>query len=326
MNTNTGNNNNTGNTFADSILGDIFGGVKHTENLEGVHAMLDKYGLNWKVSKEPLCLPNGSPTAFFGVVRKDNNAVFATCKESYVPFQNSELAEMLIRLSEKTGYALHGGGMFNGGGKVYMQLESPNKLQGIGENRDRVNGYLTGINGHDTSTALKWGETNITISCHNTFMAAMRAIKNSARHTESIHDRIEQAIREINGVVEQEKSLFDTFIKLAEVPVTKPAIARIVKDVTTVDITLTKAELEKNYTTYAVNRSQELLQAIAKEMKQKGETMWGLMSGVTQYTTHVIPVPKRDNARLESLYTGTAYNVNNESFATIKQLAGLATN
>jgi hypothetical protein len=216
--------------------------------------------------------------------------------------------------------------MFNGGGKVYMQLESPNKLHGIGENRDRVNGYLTGINGHDTTTALKWGETNITISCSNTFMAALRAMKNTARHTNSIHEAVEQAIREINGIVAEEKSLFDTFIKLAEIPVTKPAIARIVKDVTTVDILLSKADLEKNYTTYAINRSKELLAAIAKETTQKGQTMWGLMSGVTQYTTHTLPVPKRDNARLESLYAGTGYSVNNESFATIKQLAGLTTN
>jgi hypothetical protein len=99
MNTNTGNSSNTGNTFADDILTNVFGGVQQQDNAEAVAVLLDKFGLNWKVGKEPLCLPNGSVTPFFGVVRKDNNAVFATCKESYTPFQNSELAEMLIRLS-----------------------------------------------------------------------------------------------------------------------------------------------------------------------------------------------------------------------------------
>ena len=266
-------------------------------------------------------LPSGGNTPYFGIVRDDKQITFSTCKEGYVPFQNSELAEMLIRLSEKTGYDISGGGMFNEGGKLYLQLKSPNKITGIGANSDTVNGFLTGINSHDGTTALKFGETNITISCANTFMAACREMKSSLRHTQSIHDRVEAAIREINGIVVSEKSLFDTFIKLAEIPATKQAIARIVKDITEVDTLLTKAEIQEKYTTYAVNRSGELLQAIAKEMAQKGNTMWGLMSGVTNYTTHTMPVPKRDNARLESLYTGSGYSINNDSFKTIKELA-----
>lgn len=312
---------NTEMNFADSILNATFAGVNNIENADAVNTMLDKYGLNWTVSKQPLCLPDGSPTDFYGIVRDDKKTTFSTCKEGYQPFQNSELAEMLIRLSEKTGYDLHGGGLFNGGGKVYMQLISPNKIQGIGINNDTVNGYLTGINSHDGTTSLKWGETNITISCRNTFMAALRQIKNSARHTASIKDRVELAIREVNGIVEAEKSLFDTFIKLSEIPVTKSNIAAIVKDITEVDTLLSKSEIENKYTTYAINRTSELLVSISKEMNQKGDTMWGLMSGVTNYTTHVMPVPKRDNARLESLYTGSGYSVNNDAFATINKMA-----
>lgn len=152
-------------------------------------------------------------------------------------------------------------------------------------------------------------------------MAACREMKNTARHTVSIHDRIEEAIKAITGIVKEEKSLFDTFIKLSEIPVTKQAMTRIVRDITEVDITLTKSELENNYTTYAINRSKELLAAIAKETNEKGQTMWGLMSGVTNYTTHTIPVPKRDNARLESLYTGSGFSINNNAFKAIKEMA-----
>ena len=310
-------------SFADSILNAAFQGISIAENAQPVNEILDRYNLNWTVSKQPLVLPSGTPTPFFGVVRDDNQATFNACKDSYIPFQNSELAEMLIRLSEKTGYAIHKGGSFNGGAKVYLQLESPNKITGIGNNRDTVNGFLTGINSHDGSSSLKWGETNITISCKNTYMAALKAIKNSACHTKSIHAQVEAAIREVNGIVEAEKSLFDTFIKLSEVPVTKKAIATIVKNITEVDTLLTKAEIENNYTSYAINRSNELLEAIAKEMKQKGETMWGLMSGVTNYTTYTMPAPKRDNGRLESLYIGSGYTINNEAFSTIKELAAI---
>ena len=307
--------------FANSILNATFAGVQNIENADEVNTLLDKFGLNWTVSKQPLMLPSGGVTPYYGVVRDDKQITYSTCKDGYIPFQNSELAEMLIRLSEKTGYSIHGGGMFNDGAKLFLQLQSPNKIQGIGSNNDTVNGFLTGINSHDGTTSLKWGETNITISCRNTFMAACKEIKSSARHTQSLQSKVEQAIKDVAGIVAAEKNLFDTFIQLSEVPVTRTAIAKIVKDITEVDTLLSKSEIEKNFTSYAVNRSRELLAAIAKEMNQKGNTMWGLMSGVTNYTTHTMPVPKRDNARLESLYTGTGYSINNEAFKNIKEFA-----
>lgn len=307
--------------FASDLLGAAFDGVKNAENADAVFSLLDRYGLNWTVSKQPLSLPDGIKTPFYGIVRDDKKTVFTTCKDSYKPFQNTELAEMLIRLSEKTGYEIHGGGLFNGGGKVFLQLESPNKIQGIGKNRTTVKGFVTGINSHDGTTSLKWGETNITICCKNTFNAAVHALKNSARHTESLQGKVEDAIRNVTGIVEQEKALFDQFIKLSEIPATRHNIASIVKGITGVDSTVSKAELEANYTTYAVNRSKELLTAIAQEIDQKGETLWGLFSGVTKYTSHVLPVPKRDNARLESIYTGSAHEINNNAFALVNKFA-----
>ena len=307
--------------FAADLLNSVFSGVQQPENAEAVNTMLDKLGLNWSVSKQRLTLPTGEQTPFFGIVRDDTRTTFATCKDSYLPFQNSELAEMLIRISEKTGFEIHSGGSFNGGGKVYIQLESPNKLQGIGENRTTVNGYLTGLNSHDGTTSLKWGETNITVCCRNTFMAALRQMQNKARHTQGLHDKVEESIRQILGIVQEEKTLFDTFIKLAEIPATREHTAKIVRNIAEVDILLTKQQLKDNYSTYAVNRAEELLAAIAREMNQKGQTLWGLFSGVTRYTTHTMPVPKRDNARLESIYTGSAYIANNDALQLIESFS-----
>jgi phage/plasmid-like protein (TIGR03299 family) len=312
--------------FAESILTGLYAGYQNPENAIQVESMLDKFGLNWQVQKTKLLLPSGFESGFYGIVRQDTQTTFTTCKEGYTPFQNSELGEMLVRLSEKTGFKIHSGGSFNGGAKVYLQLESPNKIQNLGENRTTVNGFLTGLNSHDGSTALKWGETNITICCRNTFMAALRKVKNSVRHTESIHGRVEAAINEINGIVLAEKSLFDQFIKLSEIPVKKDHIAKIVNDITGVDILITGNERAEKFTTYQLNRTNELLTSVSNEMKQKGETLWGLMSGVTHYTSHVLPVPVRENARLESVYAGSAYSVNNDSFKLIQEFAGLTGN
>jgi len=308
-------------SFADNILSNLFNEVANPENAWNVQEMLEKFGLNWKVEKQPLCLPGDIETPFFGVVRMDNNTCFTTCKEGYTPYQNSELAELLIRMSEKTGYNIHNGGMFNGGGKVYLQLESPNKIKGIGQNNDVVNGYLTGLNGHDGTTSLKWGETNITISCRNTFMAARKELKSTARHTQSIHSQVEVAVRELTQVVREEQSLFEKFMNLSEISVKKEHIVQIVREITDVDISKKQSELKGEVSGYKINRANEVMNSISKEMNQKGQTMWGLMSGVTQYTSHVMPAPIRDNGRLESIYTGSAFKTNNEAFKSILELA-----
>ena len=303
--------------FADSILSGVFENTK----VDAVNEMLDKYGMNWKVSKQALTLPGGHETPFFGIVREDNNTCFQTCKASYVPYQNTELAELVYRIAEQTGYNIHGGGMFNGGAKVYLQLET-GIVKGIGENNDQIKKFVTALNSHDGSTSLRWGHTNITISCKNTFNAAYSDVRNSARHTNNIQKIVEQSLREIEGLNKVEKSIFDTYFQLSETAVTKKHIEEVVLQTIDVDIAVTKDVLEKEYTTYRLNQMHELLASIQGEMKQKGETLWGLFSGVTQYTTHKMSAPKRENGRLESKYIGEGFKVDNDVFEVVSGFIG----
>jgi len=313
------------NSIADSLLASAFSGLENvqTENSDAIAELLDRYGLRWKVSKQPLCLANGKETGFYGIIREDKQTCLTTCKEGFEPFQNSELAELLIRISEKTGYEIHNGGALDGGGKVYLQLNTHNEIENLGANKTTVKGYVTGINGHDGSTALKWGAVNFTVCCHNTFAMAQKALQQSARHTASIRDKVEQSIKQINGIAKQEKSIFETFIKLADVPVKAENIATIVNNITQVDITLKRDQMLNKYSSYSINRSEELLQSISREMKQKGQTLWGLFSGITHYTSHVMPAPKRDNGRVESKYTGTGLKIDNDAFTSVVNMAGL---
>jgi phage/plasmid-like protein (TIGR03299 family) len=311
------------NNFANDILAQTFNGLQLSDpaNAERVATMLDRFGLRWSVSKHDLLLSDGSITPFKAIVRDDNQHVFATCKDSYTPYQNSELAELLIRISDKTGYDIHSGGEFNLGGKVYLQLSTGNEINDIGQNRTKVKGYVTGINGHDGTTSLRWGSVNLTICCQNTFAAAKGKLQNTARHTSSIHDRVETSLREIEVVSKQEKTIFEQFIKLSQIPVSVNNIAKIVKDITGVDMSTPQSKAADIYSQYAVNRSGELLTSISKEMSQKGETLWGLFSGVTHYTSHVMSTPKRENARTESKYVGTGADIDNKSFASILSMA-----
>jgi phage/plasmid-like protein (TIGR03299 family) len=297
--------------FAETLLNNISQAIK----IDTSNEILDKYNLNWKVSKEHLLLPDGKETGFYGIVRNDTRKTFSTCKDSYVPFQNSELFELVSRIAEKAGIEIHSGGNLNEGAKVYMQLKT-GKLTGLGENKTTVNGFATALNSHDGSTSLRWGHSNITICCRNTFFAASKQLTNKARHTESIHARVEQSLRELNSIQEQEKAIFDTFFQWAEIPVTREQIVKVVQTITKVNVTQKRSEA-KDVSVYALNRANDLLNAISKETQQKGLTKWGLFSGVTNYTTHTIPAPNRDNGRLESKITGSGLEIDNEAFALV---------
>jgi phage/plasmid-like protein (TIGR03299 family) len=300
-----------------NILNQAFEGIKVNDiaNAQAVSELLDKYGLRWTVSKQQLYLADSTETPYFAVVKdtKDDEVpqVFQTCKDSYVPYQNSELAELLIRIADQGGYKIHSGGEFNNGAKVYLQLESGNQITGIGNNSTKVIGYISGINSHDGTTALKWGSVNFTICCRNTFAAAKQSLQNSTKHTNSMQRKIDSYLQDIGLVIKQEKSLFDTFIKLSENKVTQKDIAKVVREVTDVDIMLDQYEAESKYSTYQMNRGKELLTSIQSEISVKGETLWGLFSGVTHYTSHVMPIMNRDNARLESKYIGTGNRIDN---------------
>ncbi len=276
-----------------------------------VAEVLEKFKLRWDVSTRPLHLPTGEETPFYGIVRDDNNTVFATAKDSYVPFQNSRLAELVINIAGKAGYEIHSGGMFGGGGKVYLQLNTGNSIGSLGENKTTVKGFVTGINSHDGTHSLKWGNVNLTICCGNTYAAARKSLQQSARHTTGIFNTVDRYLTELAGLNTEMQELFNRFKRMAEVPIGNREITRVVKAITGYDST------NDDQSSYAKNRAADLLLSIGSETKQKGQTAWGLFSGVTHYTQYKMPVPKRDNATIESKYIGSGYKNDNAALELI---------
>lgn len=289
-------------------LNDLLAGTGVKTSSETIGELLQKFGLNWTVSKQLLTLSDGTPTDFFGIVRDDTKKTFGVVKDSYEPFQNSELVELINEAAGTLGLSVDRGGSFNGGGKVWLQLET-GLISNIGKNRDTIKKYITGINTHDATKALGWGMANTTISCRNTFEAAFREVENKVRHSKSMHSRIEAIIREIEGVQVAEKTLYETFFKFSEVAASKANIEKAVKLVLDIDLSTDK---KSDLSTYSVNRLGELSTAIGSEMKQKGDTLWGLFSGVTKYTTHIMPGKKE--GREMSKMLGKGYSIDNSVF------------
>jgi hypothetical protein len=273
--------------------------------------LLNQTGLNWKVRTEGVQTESGIELPNIALVREDNNAILGVHSNGYVPYQNDQLLELLDRVSNQTGLPIHKGGMFGDGAKVFIQLKSNNLTLGT----DRVEGFVTGINSFDGSTSLGFGPSNVTISCQNTFWGAYRSLNAKVRHTKNMVVKIDDICRDIEGVLHEEKVMFDNIVKLSET-----RFDDLIKDRVTKTLFNIPREVNLNdsdaISTVTQNKLSRFYIDLNGELQEKGDNLWGLFSGITKYTTHSIS--KGDNT--ENKMFGTYGNREREIFSKLVEL------
>jgi len=267
--------------------------------MEQIKSFLKQSDLDWNVRQEVLQTESGIVVdGHMAVVREDTNKVLSVMSDSYQPYQNHELLELLYRVSKQTGLALKKGGSFKDGARVYFQLKSNDLTM---SNNDRVEGYLTGVNSFDGSTSLAFGPSNVTISCMNSFFAAFRSIQTKVRHTKNMIVKIDEICTGLDRVLEQEKEIFDNIIELSQTKVSDKNIDMVLR-------TLFNIKPEINYkddeqvSTNLKNKMSRFYVDLDGEMKEKGNNLWGVFSGVTKFTTHSLSKGDNTEAKMFDIY------------------------
>lgn len=238
--------------------------------------------LDWKVRQEPVQTESGIIIPkHMAIVREDTNIPLSIMAEGYQPYQNHELIELLEKVSNQTGMEVKKSGLFGNGEKVFIQLKSDDLRLG----NDLIEGYLTGVNSFDGSTSLAFGPSNITISCQNTFFAAFRGLTTKVRHTKNMKIRIEDIVKSLMGTLEEEKKLFNHIVQLSETRIGDGDIDSVIRSLFDVkkDVNLNDDE---SLSTVTKNKIDRFYVDLNGELKEKGDNLWGLFSGVTKYTTH----------------------------------------
>jgi phage/plasmid-like protein (TIGR03299 family) len=253
-----------------------------TEQTNRVQDVLNQTNLNWTVREESLTTESGIiiPQQK-AIIRDDTNTVLSVHGEGYYPFQNHQLIELLDKVSQQVGLPIHKGGMFGDGKKVFIQLKSNDLKLGT----DRVEGFITGVNSFDGSTSLAFGPSNITISCQNTFFAAFRNMDTKVRHTKNMVMRVDEICRGLERVIEEEAVMFEDIKQMADTKMTKENqewVSRVLFNIER-EVNLND---EKALSTVTRNKLSRFEIDLNGELKQKGDSLWGLFSGVTKYTTH----------------------------------------
>lgn len=264
--------------------------------------ILVKSGLNWKVreiglrSDDEFGLKVPETKSIWRVEGDDedgspNDIYLGIHKDGYEVFQNNELLDILFKISQKSGLELHKGGLFGDGQKVWLQLKSDSHSM---PGNDRIDGYITGINSFDGGTSLGFGNSTMTISCRNTFWAAYHELDTKIRHTGKLRDRLDEVLRKIDILLEEEKKHFEMVDHLADVRITpevKDLVTRMLFDLTKHD--RLDEEVVKEMSTRKKNSYDQFNLDLQTELSGKGDNLWGLFSGVTRYTTH--SMKKNDN-------------------------------
>lgn len=258
-----------------------------------VEQILIDSNLNWNVRSESITTESGIILSEKALIREDTNKVLSIRSDSYHPFQNYEMIELLEKVSGLTGYELKKGGFFGDGERVFVQLKSDDLKLG----NDRIEGYLTGLNSFDGSTSLAFGPSNVTISCQNSFFASYKEIKTRVRHTKNMAQQIDEICRRLESAQNEEKKIFDTIVRFSETPFDEVLKQRVSKALFNIDqkLDLTKVEDMEQVSTRTQNNLSRFYIDLNGELKEKGETMWGLFSGITKYTTHSLKGDPMEN-------------------------------
>jgi phage/plasmid-like protein (TIGR03299 family) len=263
--------------------------------------------LNWGVRTESLTTESGIVlNDYVSLVRDDTNVPLSVVSSTYHPFQNEQLIELLEKVSKQTGVGIHKSGYFGDGQKVYIQL----KTDDLAMPNDRVEGFVTGINSFDGSTSLAFGNSTITISCQNTFFAAMRELKSKIRHTKNMMIKVDEVAASLDKALIEEKKMFERIKRMSEVRMTPQVKDLVMRALFDLDSTL---DLSKEDAVSTVTRNKIIKYEIdhQTEVTQKGDNLWGLFSGVTRYTTHT--ATKNDTeSKLFGVYAGRERKIFNE--------------
>jgi hypothetical protein len=281
-----------------------------------VKEILTAHGLDFTIEKAPLVAINSEGenmlTPYYGLFNSSTGECINTCKEGYHVSQNADVVEMVLKGIERYSDKLRvsKAGSINGGRRVFMQLEIEGDSN-VGD--DIIKRYVTIIDSNDGSTGLSVGIGDLTMSCMNQFFRFYKEGDAKFRHTATLSQKILTIPSLIQTALDESMKQINRYRKFVSTPITKGLADSMVKHVLGYDRVLSSVEVMSKITARSEKIMDSLYAHIDKEVEQKGLNLWGLHSGVTSWTTHDKPGPKRLNGHIESMLVGAGYKKNQES-------------
>jgi len=280
-------------------------------NYEKTFDVLQSTGLNWSVEKKPLFSDDGLATESYGIFRNDNNQWLGTAGERYTPYQNSQLVERMVELTDTAGIPITSGGSLQGGKKIYLQAELEQERVGA----SNIKRYITAMNSHDGSTSIAFGVANRVVVCSNGFYRTLKEMKSKHRHTINAESSISISISQLQNAIREEFNLIQTYKAFDATKLTDEAVDRTIR-------ALFKVSLDapsNTVSTRKFNQVRSFSDSLTTEIYTHGNTLWSLFNAVTRYTNHVA-APSSEDAKNTYLMVGGGYKLSNIGYNEIMKM------
>jgi len=280
-------------------------------NYEKTFDVLQSTGLNWSVEKKPLFSDDGLATESYGIFRNDNNQWLGTAGERYTPYQNSQLVERMVELTDTAGIPITSGGSLQGGKKIYLQAELEQERVGA----SNIKRYITAMNSHDGSTSIAFGVANRVVVCSNGFYRTLKEMKSKHRHTINAESSISISISQLQNAIREEFNLIQTYKAFDATKLTDEAVDRTIR-------ALFKVSLDapsNTVSTRKFNQVRSFSDSLTTEIYTHGNTLWSLFNAVTRYTNHVA-APSGEDAKNTYLMVGGGYKLSNIGYNEIMKM------
>jgi|TARA_E500000318_G_scaffold5495_2_gene5614 hypothetical protein len=282
--------------------------------------------LDWEVEKVPLFSqrpelhfdPHSTwfESGYYGIRRTDNMQILGVCTKQYQETQNEQIVERAMQIAEAVNgdYTFHKALALNGGKKIFVQL----KIENSGGEYDK---YIFVVDSNDGSIGLSYGISNTVLSCANQlFLFASKG--KSVKHTKSIDIKADEIALDLQA---QLIDIDNKIIDLKHTSASDFMIRKIVKTVMKLPVTIDERLYHDGdiVSKKTKNRVDKLLDCIAKETTEKGDTLWGLLNGVTYYTNHEIKNMDRDPSGIEKLLFSNANKMNQIAWNCVTKKGGV---
>lgn len=255
---------------------------------EQIFNTLQEGGLNWTVNKEPLIAESdGQKSPFYAMRRSDNGTMFGTCKETYVAYQNEEMVELAYKIQDETGYNIEYARPYGAGERVAVRLKLKDETLEYPEKGDVISRGILITNSHDATGALRLVLDTELLSCENGMTRWIMDSRTSIRHTTNMRKMLDEALVGFDVLTESDKTLMENIKELIGKPLEPNHVDSIFKTVLDVDSSKVSEGFKSDvYSTRRLNQVRSLYDSIKEEIAYKGDNLWGLVNGVTHYTTH----------------------------------------
>jgi len=292
------------------------------QKLEGPATSADAIAaanLGWTVSKRGILTMDGfNCDDFAAVVRDDNNKVLSVMKKSYKPIQNHEAFAFFDSVVGAGAAVFETAGSIFDGKRVFLVAKLPTAI--FATPNDRIEQYLTLMNTHDGSSALRMYFTPIRVVCNNTLMASLRGMKDcvSIQHSGNIGFKIKEA-QDALGLA---NNYFKSFEEIVSTLVQKQTDAKMVdeflKDLFKPAKTSDKnaaAEMSKQAQKKIIQVKANLECDPKNTMEGIHGTMWALWNAVAQFGDHESrSVAGSADNRMNSIMNGFSADLKQEAF------------